>query len=108
MENVFQTLYAKQTAEYINSNPNTSIIDLRDKDFFDQSHFDNATFVSLNSIDEFAENFTESEKSQPIVVHCGAGVRSPKASQFLVDNGFTNIIFATEGYKVIKGEISKL
>jgi rhodanese-related sulfurtransferase len=104
----YQSIDAFQTAQYLQTNYNVPILDLRDKEFFDQSHFENATWIKLENLDKLCKLHSDEEKTLPILVHCGAGVRSPKASQSLVENGFTNVICSSEGYKTIQTEIYKL
>jgi rhodanese-related sulfurtransferase len=99
---LFQSLSAAEIVEYMQADPNVPILDFRDKEFYDDSHFEHAIFMKLENLDKFIKSQSADQKFQSLLVHCGAGVRSPKASQILAENGFTNIICATEGYKKIK------
>jgi hydroxyacylglutathione hydrolase len=102
--NTFHSLNVTQTVEFLKSNPEVTILDFRDKEFFDLEHLPNATFLRLEELDGFIQS---ADQCKDYLVHCGAGVRSPKASQILVDNGFDSVYCAMEGYRKIKEELQK-
>lgn len=99
---MFQRLNALEAKRYIMENPNATILDFRDKEFFDEDHFDNAIFMQLEMLDRYISNASIQDKSKEVLVICGAGVRSPKASQILVENGFEKVLCSMEGYRIIK------
>jgi rhodanese-related sulfurtransferase len=102
--NNFHILNVTQTVEFLKANPEVVVLDFRDKEFFNLEHLPNATFLKLEELDDFIKS---DSKSKVYLVHCAAGVRSLKASQILVDNGFENVYCAMEGYRKIKEELEK-
>jgi rhodanese-related sulfurtransferase len=99
----FKQLNAIQTVEFMQLNPDVTILDLRDLAFFDLEHFPNAKHISLDFINLFIE--TVADKSQSFLVHCGAGVRAPIASKILTENCFENMVCCMEGYRQIKASM---
>lgn len=61
------------------------ILDVRTPDEFSESHIENAINIPVQVL---AENLNQLDKSQPIITYCAAGVRSEKAKEILLQNGF--------------------
>ena len=86
------------------SNERSIVVDIRDKDSFDQGHIDGALNLSNNNIDNFV---SDTEKNQSIIVCCYHGNSSQRAAQFLTDRGFKNVYSLNGGYEQWKSQENK-
>ena len=66
------------------------ILDVRTEEEFNAGHIENAVLIPDYEITEKAEAMLK-DKNQLILVYCRSGNRSKKASQALVDLGYTNV-----------------
>lgn len=74
------------------------IVDVREKDEWDESHIQNATHLSRGSIEmEIEEKFPD--KNALIVCHCGGGGRSALAADSLQKIGYKNVRSMAGGLK---------
>ena len=67
------------------------IIDTRSSDEFSGGHVEDAVNIPYDLIPAAIEQHT-TDKSEPIIVYCHAGVRSGIAKQSLEQLGFTHVI----------------
>ena len=65
-----------------------NLIDVRTPDEFNTGSVPNAINIPLN---EVVNRFDELKELQPILVFCSAGVRSQKATDFLIANGVNQV-----------------
>jgi len=73
------------------------LIDVRTPEEFQEGHLGNA--MNINWYDEdFANQFSEIDKSEVIYMYCKKGGRSAKAQQKLKALGFTNVVNLEGGY----------
>ena len=70
------------------------IIDVREKDEFSAGHVPGSANFPLSSIDR---SLDELRKFRKIYVHCQAGGRAKKASDFLIANGIDRIVCVADG-----------
>ena len=96
----FQFIEADQAINKIN-NEESIVVDIRDKDSFDQGHIDGALNLLNDNIDSFV---LDTEKNQCIIVYCYRGNSSQRAAQFLTDRGFKNVYSLNGGYEQWKSK----
>ena len=96
----FKFIEADQAIDKIN-NEESIVVDIRDKDSFDQGHIDGALNLSNNNIDSFV---LDTKKNLCIIVCCYRGNSSQRAAKFLTDKGFENVYSLNGGYEEWKSE----
>ncbi len=69
---------------------NAIIIDVREKEEYDNGHIKGAKLVPLSGVQFNAENILE-DKEQHLILHCHSGKRSTIACMCLADLGYKNI-----------------
>lgn len=69
-------------------NENAILVDVREKDEYDERHLDNAINAPYTKVVELLKDY---DKDTPIIVYCRSGNRSAKAYQSLQDAGYTNL-----------------
>jgi molybdopterin/thiamine biosynthesis adenylyltransferase len=67
-----------------------ALLDVREKDEWDQGHIDGALFLPRGFLEVKVEKMLQ-DKDQPVVVYCAGGVRSAFAAQSLGQLGYTNV-----------------
>ena len=78
-----------------------TIIDVREKDEWDEEHIPNAIHLSRGTIElEIEEKFPD--KNAMIVCHCGGGGRSALAAESLQKMGYKNVRSIAGGLKAWK------
>src|ERR1700732_483819 len=81
----------------------TVIVDVRDKDEFDESHIPDAVHMSRGTIEfEVDEKFPD--RNTTIICHCGGGGRSALAAESLQKMGYKNVRSMAGGFKTGEGE----
>ncbi len=75
------------------------LVDVRTKEEYESGHLKNALLVPLDEIaqGDYAEKLGDIPKEQPIIVYCRSSRRSGRAQEFLVRDGYTNIINLSGG-----------
>jgi rhodanese-related sulfurtransferase len=69
---------------------NTIILDVRTPQEVAEGKIPNAIVINIYD-PEFETKAAQLPKDQSILIYCSAGVRSAKASEFLIANGFTSV-----------------
>ena len=77
------------------------IIDVRDKDEYDEDHIPNALNLSRGTIELDIEEQV-SDPDMMIICHCGGGGRSALAAQSLQKMGYKNVRSMAGGFKAWK------
>lgn len=67
-----------------------TLIDVRTKEEYDQSHIENAINIDIYS-PSFEGKITELDKTKSYLVYCTSGSRSMHAVMFMRKNGFENV-----------------
>ena len=83
------------------SSSDTVIIDVRDKDEFDESHIPDALQISRGTI-EFEVEDKFPDRNTTIICHCGGGGRSALAAESLQKMGYKNVRSMAGGFKAWK------
>jgi rhodanese-related sulfurtransferase len=79
----------------------TVIIDVRDKDEFDENHIPDAVNMSRGLIEiEIEEKFPD--RNTTIICHCGGGGRSALAAESLQKMGYKNVRSMAGGFRAWK------
>lgn len=71
-------------------NDGAILIDVREKDEYDERHLDKAINISYTVISQEISNYVPN-KDNKIIVYCKSGARSNKAANYLLEAGYTNI-----------------
>ena len=78
-----------------------AIVDVREKDEWDEEHIPNAIHLSRGTIElEIEEKFPD--KNAMIICHCGGGGRSALAAESLQKMGYKNVRSMAGGMKAWK------
>src|SRR4051812_23591808 len=75
----------------IKSDPNTAVLDVREKDEWDEGHLPGATHLPRGFLELRIEKNVE-DRNKPIIVYCAGGSRSAYAAKTLQDMGYTNVV----------------
>jgi rhodanese-related sulfurtransferase len=70
------------------------LVDVREQNEFDEVRIPGSILVPLS---EFQQRYDEIPKDKEIVMQCRSGARSGKATEFLLANGYTNVVNMTGG-----------
>lgn len=87
---------AQSTAELEHSDRAT-IIDVREKNEWDEGHIPGAVHVPRGYLELRIENAVP-DKSEPVVLYCAGGTRSVLAARTLQDMGYTNVRSVAGGF----------
>ncbi|MCR1950126.1 rhodanese-like domain-containing protein [Clostridium sp. DSM 100503] len=66
------------------------ILDVRSEEEYNTGHIENSILIPIDKLEEEAENILN-DKSKKILVYCRSGNRSKKASNILLEKGYTNV-----------------
>ena len=81
---------AQEVNAKVNGNRDFFLLDVREKDEWDQGHIEGATFLPRGFLEVKVEKML-TEKDHPVVVYCAGGVRSALAAQSLTQLGYSNV-----------------
>jgi sulfur-carrier protein adenylyltransferase/sulfurtransferase len=74
-----------------------ALLDVREKDEWDEGHLPGATFLPRGFLEVKVEK-TIPEKDTPIIVYCAGGVRSALAAKSLQQLGYKDVVSMAGGY----------
>jgi adenylyltransferase/sulfurtransferase len=77
------------------------LVDVREKEEFDEGAIENAVFIPRGFLELRIENAVP-DKDTPIVVYCAGGVRSALATKTLKDMGYKNVQSMVGGFNAWK------
>src|SRR5262245_61523532 len=78
-------------------NNGVALIDVREKEEWDEGHLPNATFLPRGFLESRIEKAVP-ERDQPIIVYCAGGTRSAYAAKTLQDLGYKDVVSMAGGY----------
>lgn len=84
------------------TNENYTIIDVRENHEMPKLHYKNVLSIPFSEIEKHQNQFI---KNQNIVLFCQSGIRSKKAVEFLLNNGFTNVYHLQNGIQSLHLEV---
>lgn len=83
-------LHPRQAAQWLETDKNVVVLDVRTPDEFNQGHLKGA-----QNVDYLARNFEQQlarlDKTKPYLVHCASGGRSTETLPMLQKLGFKNV-----------------
>ena len=83
------------------SSSDVVIVDVREKDEFDESHIPDAVHISRGTLElEVEDKFPD--RNTTIICHCGGGGRSALAAESLQKMGYKNVRSMAGGFKAWK------
>jgi rhodanese-related sulfurtransferase len=83
------------------SSSDAVIVDVREKDEFDESHIPDAVHMSCGVVElEVEEKFPD--RNTTIICHCGGGGRSALAAESLQKMGYKNVRSMAGGFRAWK------
>ena len=74
--------------EIITNDEDYIILDVRTRDEYNEGHLDKALLIP---VDELEGRIDELDQNNPIIVYCRSGVRSNRAANILIENGFSGV-----------------
>lgn len=86
----YENITVEVFAEKIRASPNAQIIDVRTPEEYQSQHIEGAKNINWNGGD-FVTEAGKLDKNQPVFVYCLVGGRSKKASDKLVQMGFSKV-----------------
>jgi phage shock protein E len=79
------------------------VLDVRDKEEFEQGHIENAVNISRGTLEMRIEEAVP-DKDTPIVCHCAGGNRGALAADTLQQLGYTQVVNIEGGLKAYNSE----
>jgi sulfur-carrier protein adenylyltransferase/sulfurtransferase len=86
-----------QTAADLGRSGEAKIVDVREKNEWDEGHIPGAVHVPRGYLELRIENAVP-DKSKPVVLYCAGGTRSVLAARTLQDMGYTNVHSMSGGF----------
>ncbi|MEE9160894.1 MAG: rhodanese-like domain-containing protein [Gammaproteobacteria bacterium] len=86
---MMESLNVIQLKKELETDPQTVLLDVRDKWEYDLCHIDNSVNISLS---EITERKDELDKQPRTVILCHHGMRSTIAGEYLISEGFEQIV----------------
>lgn len=77
-----------QTTASLREQPDVMILDVREQDEWDAGHIPGAVFMPMGQV---PDRLSEIPKDKTVIVQCRSGNRSSQVTDFLVQQGFTNV-----------------
>src|SRR5688572_12719327 len=78
-------------------NNGVKLLDVREKEEWDEGHLPGATFLPRGFLEVRVEKEVP-EKDKPVIVYCAGGTRSAYAAKTLQDLGYTDVVSMAGGY----------
>lgn len=85
-----------EAGELMKTKEGLLLLDVREQHEYDQAHIDGVTLIPLG---ELPARHQELDKEQPILCICAGGVRSERATRFLLSQDFKDVTNMAEGMK---------
>ena len=97
---------AEQAYKLINENKNLIILDVRTNEEYQSGHIAGAKLIPVQVLAARLNELKEYQ-AKPMLVYCASGGRSPKAVNFLLANGFTEIYHLDRGISSWRYELTR-
>lgn len=85
----------REAEDFIRNN-NPLILDVRSPEEYGTGHLRNSRNTPLPGMDNFALDLKE-YREKPVLVYCHAGMRSARAAQILIQQGYQKVYNLTQG-----------
>lgn len=83
---------------------NIQLLDVRTAGEYKSGHIPHSLQANWNNQQEFTNRTQHLDKTKPLYVYCGTGVRSKAAAEWFRNNGYTNVYELTGGFVKWKAE----
>ena len=91
-DNAKWEISAEEVKQKLDGPDNFTLVDVREPSEYDICRIDGSTLIPLGEIEDMKpKNLTTISKSDQIILHCKAGVRSLKAAKALKQMGFEDV-----------------
>ena len=90
----YTSIHVQETRELLND-PDTVIIDIRDKASYQDGNIPNSINVSKGNIVDF---LSSTDRQTPLLIYCYHGINSKDAAEYFVKNGFQSVFSLDGGY----------
>lgn len=108
---MFRSIQPSEVCNYIEKHPGVVLLDVRTTGEFDGSTDNYGTLKNAINIpiQELPGRIAELNefKDKEIIVYCSHSMRSPRASHFLTQNGFKNVVNMEGGMSVMSDNSCK-
>ncbi len=92
---------AHDTAERLRQEPGTVVLDVRERDEYEQGFIPGALHIPRGNLETRIER-SVLDRDAPIVVYCASGVRSVYAAKTLSELGYTDVVSMAGGFAAWK------
>src|SRR6478752_5077521 len=86
-----------ESAERLASEPAPAILDVRERDEYEQGYIPGAVHIPRGNLESRIEN-TVSDRNAPVILYCAAGNRSAFAAKTLHEFGYTDVVSLAGGF----------
>jgi len=83
-------------AKALIENGQVTIVDIRDKDSYEESHIENAIRVDEENIENFLLTV---DKTKPLICYCYQGISSQGAAEYFHHQGFQKVYSIQGGFE---------
>lgn len=87
---------SEELSTLLNANNDIQIIDVREQNEFEAIRIPGSLLIPLSG---FVNNYGSIDKNKPAYILCGIGKRAAKAAEFLIQNGYENVVVIDGGIK---------
>lgn len=100
----YKNISGAQAEMMIKTNNNILILDARSPEEFMSEHIPNAINIPVDDM-QYNMSTLNYYRQYKIIVYCGSGVRSKRASDILIKNGFSKVYNLNGGIPYYKGKL---
>ena len=93
-----ETIAIDDFEQKITTLPNAQLLDVRTTKEFKKGHLFKAKNIDWNNAEVFKQQVLTLDKTQPLYVYCYSGGRSASAMEYLLKEGFKEVINMSGGY----------
>ena len=90
----YTSIHVQEAQELLND-PDTVIVDIRDKVSFQAGNIPNSINLSNEDIVDFLDS---TDRKAPLLIYCYHGINSKDAAEYFVNNGFHTVFSLDGGY----------
>lgn len=94
---------ANEASDLLDAEPKPALLDVREKNEWDEGHIPGAVHVPRGYLELRVEN-TVPDKDKPVVLYCAGGVRSVLAARTLKEMGYQNVTSILGGFTAWKDQ----
>src|SRR5215210_730389 len=92
-----QEIDARHARELLDVDPTVAVVDVRERDEWDEGHLPNATHIPRGSLESRIEQAVP-DRTRPVLLYCAAGNRSAFAARTLEELGYENVRSLAGGF----------